>query len=171
MLSSSHQRAFLLKGLTSSKCKCLFKPKKRSRCICTKWYPQVEDFCPRAFTLPRWPLRLFSENCLITWILSNRIRLPVLSGQTLHSTGGISPCTFHLFLMAGPSGTRPCGYLASAISSDIALSSSEGSQDGEGKHLKVKANDSLSTFLWVESAIVRAQNILSGHDSSKASRD
>lgn len=136
-----------------------------------QWYPQVEDLCPQVFTLPRWPSCLFSENCLITWILSNTIRLPVFSGQTLHSTGGISPCTFHLFLMAGPSGRGPCGYLASAISSDIAPSSSEGSQDCESKHLKVKATISLSTFLCVESANVRAQNILCGHDSSKASRD
>lgn len=128
-----------------------------------QWYPQVEDLCPQVFTLPRWPSCLFSENCLITWILSNTIRLPVFSGQTLHSTGGISPCTFHLFLMAGPSGRGPCGYLASAIS--------EGSTDGESKHLKVKATISLSTFLFVESAIVCAQNILCGHDSSKASRD
>lgn len=45
---------------------------------------------------------LFSANCLIRLICSNRILHSVFSGQTFHSTGGASLCTFPLFLMAGP---------------------------------------------------------------------
>lgn len=58
--------------------------------------------------------RLFSASCLISLIRSNRIRLSVFSGQTFHSTGGISRCTFHLFLMAGPSGIGLAGPLPPA---------------------------------------------------------
>lgn len=78
---------------------------------------------------------------------------------------------FSFIFNGRPFRRRTLGYLASAISSDIVLSASEGSQDGEGKHLKVKATVSLSTFLWVESAIVRAQNIVCGDGRSKANRD
>lgn len=60
---------------------------------------------------PSRPPGLFSENCLIALIHSNRITLSVFSGQTFHTTGAISSCTFHLFLMAGPYGTGPGGSL------------------------------------------------------------
>lgn len=68
-----------------------------------KLSPHENKFCHRAFSLPR-VLILFSANCLISLICSNRMRLSVFSGQTFLSTGGVSQCTFHLFLMADPSG-------------------------------------------------------------------
>lgn len=68
-----------------------------------KLSPHENKFCHWAFSLPR-VLILFSANCLISLICSNRMRLSVFSGQTFHSTGGVSQCTFHLFLMADPSG-------------------------------------------------------------------
>lgn len=64
--------------------------------------PLMNEFCHRAFPSPSCPPLLFSANCLISLICSNRILLSVFSGQTFHSTGGVSRCTFHLFLMAGP---------------------------------------------------------------------
>lgn len=74
----------------------------------------------------------------------------VFSRQTFHSTGGTFQCTFHLFLMAGPSGSGVRSPLP------LALSSSEGSLDGEGKRLEVGVVLSLSTILrlpWILSLL------------------
>lgn len=123
-----------------------------------KLFPHEDKFSHRAFSLPR--VLLFSAKCLISLICSNTIRLSVFSGQTFHSTGGVSQCTFHLFLMAGPSGiglTRP---LPLAHWSVAALSSSEGSPDGEGKRLEVEVVLSLSTILW----LLRLPSLLWGQD-------
>lgn len=53
---------------------------------------------------PPSPPLFSSAICLISLICSNRILISVFSLQTLHSTGGEFQCTFHLYLMAGPSG-------------------------------------------------------------------
>lgn len=110
---------------------------------------------------PSWPPHLFSEKCLIALIHSNSIGLPVFSGQTFHTKGADSLCTFHLFLMAGPSDTGPGASLPCALLSVIALSSSEGSHEGEAENLKVEATVPLSTFLCTEHPAV----------SSEANRD
>lgn len=88
----------------------------------------------------------------------------MFSGQTFHTTGAISSCTFHFFLMAGPSGTGPGCSLSSALSSVIVLSSSEGSHDGEDKNLKSQGHSFIKHF-----SLHRAS--LLGDDSSEANRD
>lgn len=117
------------------------------RCCCSTWRrnPHQEGGILSTFTLPLDFLRLFSENCLMAVIHSNRIRLPVFSGQTRHTKGADSWCAFHLFLMVGPSDTGPDASSSCTLLSVIALSSSEGSRDGEDKNLQVRARVPLST--------------------------
>lgn len=100
---------------------------------------------------------LFSANCLISLIRSNRIRLSVFSRQTLRSTGGVSQCTFHLFLMAGPSGFGLRSPLPLAHSG-LSLHSPplRLSPDGEGKQLEVEVILSLSMILLTADAAIIA---------------
>lgn len=83
----------------------------------------------------------------------------MFSWQTFHPTGAPSLCTFHLFLMAGPSGTGPGDLL-----SVIALSSSEGSHEGESKNLKgrnLPSTQSTFGYAWIECTYVHITNELS----------